>query len=79
MTDVEQIYHKAQLLDTIRLQQLTDFLDFLLSKKPTVNTLANVFPETELESVDTPSVYQGKPLSLEDMDHAVEWQANNQS
>ena len=30
-----------------------------------------IFPPTELESPDTPSVYRGKPLSLEEMDRAV--------
>jgi AbrB family looped-hinge helix DNA binding protein len=32
---------------------------------------ARVFPVTELESPDAPSVYSGKPLSLEDMERAV--------
>ncbi|HBA86433.1 MAG TPA: AbrB family transcriptional regulator [Geobacter sp.] len=32
---------------------------------------ARVFPSTELESPDTPSIYQGKPLSLEEMERAV--------
>lgn len=30
-----------------------------------------VFLPTELESPDTPSVYSGKPLSLEEMERAV--------
>jgi len=30
-----------------------------------------VFPATELESPDAPSVYRGKPLSLEEMERAV--------
>lgn len=32
---------------------------------------ARVFPPSELETADAPSVYQGKTLSLEDMDQAV--------
>jgi AbrB family looped-hinge helix DNA binding protein len=32
---------------------------------------AKVFPVTELESPDGPSVYCGKPLSLEDMECAI--------
>lgn len=32
---------------------------------------SRVFPPTELESPDTPSVYRGRPLSLEEMDRAV--------
>lgn len=34
-----------------------------------------VFPPTELESADTPSVYQGRPLSLEEMEQAVSTEA----
>jgi len=30
-----------------------------------------VFPSTELESPDRPSVYRGKQLSLEDMERAI--------
>ena len=30
-----------------------------------------VFAPTELESPDTPSIYRGKPLSLEEMEQAV--------
>jgi AbrB family looped-hinge helix DNA binding protein len=30
-----------------------------------------VFPPTELESPDTPSIYSGKPLSLEELELAV--------
>ena len=30
-----------------------------------------VFPPAELESPDAPSVYRGKPLSLEEMERAV--------
>jgi AbrB family looped-hinge helix DNA binding protein len=37
-----------------------------LALKPT-----NVFPPTELEPIDTPSIYQGKPLSLEEMEHVI--------
>jgi AbrB family looped-hinge helix DNA binding protein len=32
---------------------------------------SRVFPPTELESPETPSIYQGKPLSVEDMNRAV--------
>lgn len=32
---------------------------------------AKAFPPTEVESVDTPSVYQGRPLTLEEMEQAV--------
>lgn len=36
---------------------------------------SRVFPVTELESPGAPSVYRGKPLSLEDMDRAVQVEA----
>ncbi len=32
---------------------------------------SRIFPPTELESPDIPSVHGGKPLSLEEMDRAV--------
>ncbi len=34
-----------------------------------------IFPATALEPVDAPSVDQGKPLSLEDVDRAVQAEA----
>jgi AbrB family looped-hinge helix DNA binding protein len=34
-----------------------------------------IFPTTDLEPVDTPSVYRGRPLSLEEMDEAVRSEA----
>ncbi len=36
-----------------------------------------VFPPTELEALETPSVYQGKPLTIEDMKQAVSIEAGN--
>lgn len=35
-----------------------------------------IFPVTQLESLETPSVYQGKVLSLEDMRDASEYEAS---
>jgi len=32
---------------------------------------ARVFPRTDLESPDAPSIYKGKPLSVEEMKQAV--------
>ncbi|MCK5515747.1 MAG: hypothetical protein KAI39_02645 [Desulfobulbaceae bacterium] len=77
--NVEQIFHKAQLLDPPRLQELTDFLDFLLSKKQKIKEPEVFFPKTELESIETPSVYQGKPLSLNHMRQAIEWEAGQRT
>ncbi|CAG1022776.1 hypothetical protein DOJK_01889 [Patescibacteria group bacterium] len=33
-------------------------------------------PDSELETINTPSVYQGKSLSLEDMETAIEYEAS---
>lgn len=79
MISVEQIVSKAQVLDTVQLQELTDFMDFLLHKYPTKTQQEPVFPVTQLESLDTPSLYQGKALSLEDMQKAIEWEAGQSS
>ena len=75
MINPEQIYYKAQSLDAAHLQELGDFLDFLLSKKQAAHKAEKIFPETQLEAVDAPSVYQGKALTEEDMQHAIEWEA----
>ena len=74
MTTVDQIHKKAELPDPLRLQELADFLDFLLAKK-SPKPDEQVFPMTQLESSDQTSVYHGRPLSLEEMDKAVEWEA----
>jgi hypothetical protein len=75
MVNPEQIYYKAQSLDALRLQELGDFLDFLLSKSQAPQKAEPIFPETQLEAIDSPSVYQGKPLTEEDMQLAIEWEA----
>ncbi|MDP2903713.1 MAG: hypothetical protein Q8N96_11505 [Methylovulum sp.] len=51
----------------MHLQELGDFLDFLPSKNKAQHKAENVFPETQLEAVDAPSVYQGKPLTEEEL------------
>ncbi len=79
MINVEQIYYKAQTLNTAQLQELTDFLDFLISKHQTQRKDDIVFPVTQLESVNTPSIYHGKPLSHEEMHEAIEWEAGQSS
>jgi len=35
----------------------------------------SAFPVSELESPDTPSIYQGVPLTLEDMEKAIQLEA----
>ncbi len=75
MTTTELIYKKAQTLDEFRLQELSDFLDFLLQKKSKQTKEESLFPNTRLESPDADSPYIGKSLSIEDMDNAVSYEA----
>lgn len=75
MTTTKLIYKKAQSLDAIRLQELNDFLDFLLQKKPKVQLEENLFPVTKLEEPERNILYKGKPLSIEEMDNAINHEA----
>ena len=79
MINAEQIYQKAQSLDVMMLQELSMFLDSLLDKKSVSCKSIAIFPETQLESADTDSVYQGHPLTLGDMEQAIEWEARQVS
>jgi len=74
MTDVEQIARKAHQLDPARLQLLSEFVDFLLTRGNGPGEERG-FPVTRIEDPATPSVYQGKPLSLDAMREAVDWEA----
>ena len=76
MIDVQQIARKASGLDEAGLQTLSEFLDFLLVKYRE-SVKKPVFPESTFESPDTPSVYRGKPLTLEEMREAIEWEAGH--
>ena len=75
MTTIEAIYKKAKYLDALRLQELNDFLDFLLQKKKIKKSTNELFPRTKLEIFDGVSPYFGKPLSLDDMDNAIQFEA----
>ena len=44
-------------------------------KSEILGKLAKVFALTELESPSTPTIYRGKPLSLDDMERAVQTEA----
>lgn len=74
MTTIDAIYKKVKYLDALKLQELSDFLDFLLQKKMK-KTANELFPRTELEAADSVSPYFGKPLSLDDMDNAIQFEA----
>jgi hypothetical protein len=77
MINPEQFFHKAQALDAAQQQELTDFLDFLLSKQQTKAQKEPTFSVTQLESIDSPNIYHGKPLSLQEMQQAIDWEAGN--
>ncbi|MBF0219935.1 MAG: hypothetical protein HQL49_10480 [Gammaproteobacteria bacterium] len=75
MDSVEEIYNKALTLDPLGLQELEDFLDFLLSKREGTSSTATPFPASHLEDIDTISPYEGRALSLDEMDRVIEWEA----
>ncbi len=68
MVNAELIYQKIQQLNAFRLQELADYLDFLLSKQFVPQKDDNIFPPTEIDWPDQRPVYQGRALSIEDMD-----------
>lgn len=51
-------------------QELVDFYQFLLQRYAS-SPPAPEFAPTQLESPDTPSVYTGPALSLEDLEEAI--------
>jgi len=71
----ELIYKKAKTLDEIGLQELNDFLDFLLLKKSKSKAKEELFPVTELETPQSNSPYTGKALTIEEMDDAINYEA----
>lgn len=75
MTTTEMIYKKAQSLDATKLQELNDFLDFLLQKKQTAKPKDEFFPVSKLETPDARTHYTGKALTIEDMDTAISYEA----
>ena len=74
MTTTEMIYKKAQSLDATKLQELNDFLDFLLQKKQTAKLKDELFPISKLETPDARTPYTGKTLTIEDMDAAISYE-----
>lgn len=72
MIDAEEIDRKARILDEPGRIALAEFLDFLLTRHR-IDSAGTDFAPTEFESDDAPSVYQGPPLSLEQMRAAIDW------
>lgn len=76
MVSAEMIYQKAQQLSTFRLQELADYLDFLLSRDALVSKKdTTLFPPTKIKYSHERPIYQGKPLTIEEMDEAIEYEA----
>jgi hypothetical protein len=72
MTTAEDIYQKAKTLDQKTLQEIANFMDFLLSKQDLLEQeKRKYFPETKLEPPDAPPVHKGRALTIEEMDAAV--------
>ena len=49
-------------------------VDFAAETQQILDNFYNL-PVSKIESIDKKSVYQGKPLSLEDMEQAIEYEA----
>ncbi len=78
MVTAETIYQKAKSLDTQTLQEVSNFLDFMLSKRNEriiKEEMGKYFPTTAFEAFDQKPVYTTKTLSIEAMDAAVEYEA----
>jgi hypothetical protein len=81
MITAEAIYEKAKMLDAYTLQEVADFLDFVVSKhdwRKLQEQKRQFFPVTEIESLDQKPSYSTKVLSIEDMDAAIEYEASRQ-
>jgi len=72
--EVEQIAAKVPRLDPTEQVLVSEFVGFLLVRGETRGDSGS-FPESSIEDTATPSVYQGKTLSLKTVREAVEWQA----
>jgi hypothetical protein len=86
MIAVDEIAKKAGRLYPAHLELLADYVELLLTDQqrrasrteplePSTSPYGSPFPTTRLESLDAPSVYRGPPLSLEQMQEAVDWEA----
>lgn len=75
MVNAEMIFQKVQQLDTFRLLELADFLDFLLSKQSDAQKPQPVFAPTQIDWPQNRPAYQGKALTIEEMDAAIEEEA----
>jgi len=79
MITAETIYQKAKLLDAFALQEVADFLDFVVSKHG-IHKLQDekrkYFPMTAIESPDQKPSFSNQVLSIEEMDVAIEYEAS---
>lgn len=65
MVTLALIYEKTRTLDAPKLEELYAFMAFL-TREDTAHK--KCFPVSQLEIPNQPSVYQGKPLSISEMD-----------
>ncbi len=80
MITAETIYQKVKTLDTQTLQEVSNFLDFMLSKRneqTMKEEMRKHFPTTEFEAFNQKPVYTTKTLTIEAMDAAVEYEAGH--
>lgn len=80
MITAEAIYEKAKQLDTVTLQEVADFLDFVAYKRKAdfqqlLGEKQQYFPSTQLEAPEAKPAYTTRTLTLEEMDAAVEDEA----
>lgn len=74
LSETGQLELPRSILD---MHQWSEGTEFILWDKGNELVMKPVtkFPLSQLESPDTPSVYKGTPLSLEDMEKAIEEEA----
>ncbi|MBK8453310.1 MAG: hypothetical protein WAQ53_10600 [Thiofilum sp.] len=78
MLTAETLYQRAKTLDAATLQEVGDFLEFLVNKKNLEFLQAQkrrYFPATSLETVEPPALGT-RVLSLEEMDAVIELEAS---
>jgi len=79
MITAETIYEKAKLLDAYALQEVADFLVFVVSKhgiRKLQDERLKYFPMAAIESTDQKPSFSNQVLSIEEMDVAIEYEAS---
>ncbi len=74
LSETGQLVLPQAILNTPQWGQGTEFVLWDTGREIIMKPVTT-FPPSELEPPDTPSVYTDKPLSLEDMEKAIEMEA----